>query len=214
MTNIISSAFTRVKDFFSSQNLALTQDEQSASQRCVTSLVQDIQNAGGEVIDVTEGSVLFHIRCHSVVVLLSVLNYFNSTVLEQRLKDIEECLTEETGAQIYLSACIPIKSLQEAFRNIHEKQSNMFTKTVRFSIKCPGAEGVLNVVNLFEGSKMSDNISTLSDSLSSEVAGPVTLRTSVESYTVQEYIKKARDKQCSISCYCCIVLLLYHDYIL
>ncbi|XP_045206113.2 uncharacterized protein LOC123558299 [Mercenaria mercenaria] len=195
ITNIISTAFTRVKGFFSSQNLALTQDEQSASQRCVTSLVQDIQDAGGEVIDVTEGSVLLHIRCHSVVVLLSVLNYFKSTVLEQRLKDIAECLTEETGSQIYLSACIQIKPLQEALQNIHEKQSNMFTERVRFSIKCRDAEGVLNVVNLFEGSKMSDNISTLSNSLSSVVAGPVTLRTSVDSYTVQKYIKEARDKQ-------------------
>ncbi|XP_045203897.2 uncharacterized protein LOC123556896 [Mercenaria mercenaria] len=189
MANKISTVFTRVKGFFSSRN----PDEQSASQRSVALLLEDIQNARGEVIDVSEGSVLLHIRCHSVVVLLSVLNYFKSTVLEQRLKDIEECLTEETGSKINLSACIQIKPLQEAVQNIMENQSQMFTKLVRFSVKCRDAEGVLNVFNLFEGSKMSDNVSTLSNSLSSEVGEPVTLKTSVDSYSIQEYIRGARD---------------------
>ncbi|XP_053389181.1 uncharacterized protein LOC128552181, partial [Mercenaria mercenaria] len=196
LTNTVFTFFARVKGYlWEIATIPETANEDSLSQKSVTALVQDIHKAGGEVIDATEGSVLLHIQCHSVNELLDVLNYFKSSDIDQRLDFIAECLTEELGCRISLSACIQVESLQEAFHLIQEKQNPVFTKRVLLSIKCEKSEGVLNVVKLFEDGDASNKLSTISNDLSDELGSPVVLRASLDTDTLHEYVHATKGNQ-------------------
>jgi hypothetical protein len=87
--------------------------------KTVDNLVQDMNDKGFKVEDVSEGSIVYTIKCQSFEDLIALVDYFDSPMFKKHLETISRALTEVTGKKIEIHSMILTGPLSEELRR-HE----------------------------------------------------------------------------------------------
>ncbi|XP_053403916.1 uncharacterized protein LOC123537584 isoform X2 [Mercenaria mercenaria] len=170
LLKVMNAAIKRAKDPTDPEEVRKAVDE----------IFEEIDKiAGVKILSAKSECIVIRIQCETYKGLYDVLMYVTSQTYHQRLSAIADALCShlQTSKPLTLRSDLP----QECLQNIADEigEAERAKRSIMLPIQCETKDGVENLLNLFESDVLSKKFHKLSEALSKELKGHVSVKAAV-----------------------------------